>query len=106
MKYLSSRVWITAEKIMLVYLKTGNKRGITRMKVQVSEDHHSCIRCPYNQECEMVCNDLERMDKLVEEVKREFGIGSCLLHITPLFIEKLKAKCTPSIRYPDFLSYK
>ncbi len=66
------------------------------MKVQVSEDYHSCIRCPYNQECEMVCNDLERIDKLGEEVKKEFGIGPCFLHITPLSVEKLRAKYRPS----------
>ena len=102
MKYLSSRVWITAEKTMLVYLKTGNKRGITRMKVQVSEDYHSCLRCPYSSECEMICNDLEEMDKLREEVKREFGIGSCLLHITPLFVEKLRAKYRPSYALSEF----
>ena len=95
MKYISSRVWITNERIMLIYLKTGNKRGIIRMKILVSEDHHSCLRCPYSPDCEMVCNDLERMDKLGEEVKREFGIGSCLLHITPLKIERLRAKSRP-----------
>lgn len=80
---------------MLVYLKTGNKRGVIRMKVQVSEDHHSCLRCPYSPECEMVCSDLEEMDKLKEEVKREFGIDPCLLHITPLKTERLRAKWTP-----------
>lgn len=95
MKYLSSMVWITAEKTMLVYLKIGNKRGITRMKVLVSEDHHSCLRCPYNPECGLVCSDLEGMDKLRDKVKEEFGISSCLLHITPLFVERLRAKCTP-----------
>jgi hypothetical protein len=83
---------------MLVYFRTGNKRGIIRMKVQVSEDHNSCLRCPYNQECEMVCSDLEGIDKLREEVKKEFGIGSCLLHITPLKIERLRAKCIPSTK--------
>ena len=92
MKYLSSRVWITNEKIMLIYLKVGNKRGIIRMKVQVSEDHHSCLRCPYNPECEMVCSDLEGMPELQKKMKEEFGIGSSLLHITPLFVEKLRAK--------------
>ena len=89
-------VWITAERTMLVYLKTGNKRGIIRMKVQVSEDYHHCLRCPYNSKCEMVCNDLEEINKLRDKVKEEFGIGSSLLHITPLFIERLRAKCTPS----------
>ena len=95
MKYLSSRVWITNEKIMLVYLKTGNKRGIIRMKVLVSEDHHSCLRCPYNPDCKRTCYDLERMSGLQEKVKEEFGIGSSLLHITPLKIERLRAKFLP-----------
>jgi hypothetical protein len=95
MKYISSRVWITAERIMLVYLKAGNKRGIIRMKILVSEDHHSCLRCPYNPECKLTCYDLERMSGLQEKVKEEFGIGSSLLHITPLFIERLRAKSRP-----------
>ena len=98
MKYISSRVWITAERIMLIYLKTGNKRGIIRMKVLVSEDHHSCLRCPYNPECKLMCYHLEIMSGLQEKVKEEFGIGSSLLHITPLFIERLRAKCTPSVK--------
>ena len=72
MKYLSSRVWITNERIMLVYLKIGNKRGIIRMKVLVSEDHHSCLRCPYNPECKLTCYELERMLGLQEKVKEEF----------------------------------
>ena len=94
MKYISSRVWITNEKIMLVYLKAGNKRGIIRMKILVSEDHHSCLRCPYNPECKLTCFDLEMMSGLQEKVKEEFGIGSSLLHITPLKIERLRAKYT------------
>ena len=96
MKYISSKVWITNEKIMLVYLKTGNKRGITRMKILVSEDHHSCLRCPYNPDCKLTCYDLERMPELQKKVKEDFRIGSSLLHITPLFIERLREKCTPS----------
>ena len=102
MKYVNSIVWITNEKIMSVYLKARNKRGITRMKILVSEDHHSCLRCPYNPDCKLTCYDLERMSGLQEKVEKEFGIRSSLLHITPLFIEKLRAKCTPSVRYPDF----
>ena len=92
MKYLGSRVWITNEKIMLIYLKVGNKRGIIRMKVLVSEDHHSCLRCPYNPECKLTCYRLEMMSGLQEKMKKEFGIGSVLLHITPLKIERLRAK--------------
>ena len=96
MKYLNSRVWITSEKIMLVYLKVGNKRGIIRMKVLVSEDHHFCPRCPYNQECKLTCYYLERMSGLQEKMKEDFGIiGSSLLHITPLRIERLRAKSRP-----------
>ena len=77
---------------MLIYLnKIGNKRGIIRMKVLVSEDHHSCLRCPYNPNCKLTCYDLEWMSELQEKVKEEFGIGSSLLHITPLFIERLRA---------------
>ena len=96
MKYISSRVWIANERIMLVYLKTGNKRGIIRMKVLVDSDHHSCLRCPYNPDCKLTCYDLERMPELQKKVKEDFRIGSSLLHITPLFIERLRAKCTPS----------
>jgi hypothetical protein len=96
MKYISSRVWITAERIMLVYLKIGNKRTIVRMKILVDSDHHSCLRCPYNPECKLMCYHLEMMSGLQEKVKKTFGIGSSLLHITPLFIERLRAKCTPS----------
>lgn len=92
MKYLGSRVWIKAEKIMLVYLKTGNKRGRVRMKVQISEDHHFCLRCPYNSKCKMVCCDLESMTELAEKAEEVFGIGSVLLHITPLETERLRAK--------------
>ena len=77
---------------MLIYFKTGNKRGIIRMKVLVSEDHHSCLRCPYNPECSMVCDDLENMKRLQEKVKEEFGIGPSLLHITPLRIERLRTR--------------
>jgi hypothetical protein len=33
--------------------------------------------------------------ELQEKVKEEFGIGSSLLHITPLFIERLRAKFLP-----------
>ena len=95
LRYLNSRVWPLKGSIMLVYFRTGNKRRITRMKVQVSKDRHYCYRCPYNTECKRVCSDLEEMDKLREEVKKEFGIGSCLLHITPLKIEILRAKWTP-----------
>jgi hypothetical protein len=29
-------------------------------------------------------------------VKEEFGIGSCFLHITPLGIERMRAKSYPS----------
>ncbi len=97
-RYLSSRVWITAEKTMLVYLKTGNRRGIIRMKVLVNEDYHSCIRCPYNPECKLTCLYLEMMSGLQEKVKEEFGISSCLLHITPLFVEKLRAKYRPDVK--------
>jgi uncharacterized protein YjaZ len=79
---------------MLVYLKTRNKRGIIRMKVLVSEDYHFCIRCPYNPECRLTCYHLEMMSGLQEKVKEEFGIGSSLLHITPLKIERLRAKYT------------
>lgn len=75
---------------MLVYLKIGNKRRITRMKVLVSKDHHYCLRCPYNQECRLTCNYLEIMSGLQEKVKEEFGIGSSLFHITPLKIEILR----------------
>ena len=96
MKYISPRVWITNERTMLVYLKTGNKRGIIRMKILVSEDHHSCLRCPYNPECSLICNDLENMKRLQEKVKEEFRIGSSLLHITPLFVERLRAKSIPN----------
>lgn len=92
MKYLSSRVWITNEKTMLIYLKIGNKRGIIRMKVLVSEDHHSCLKCPYNPECRLTCYCLEMMSGLQEKVKEEFGIGSSLLHVTPLKIERLRAR--------------
>lgn len=95
MKYLSSRVWIKTEKVMLIYLKVGNKRGIIRMKVLVSEDHHSCLRCPYNSECKLTCYHLEMMLGLQEKAKEEFGIGYLLLHITPLKIEKLRAKSRP-----------
>lgn len=94
MKYISSRVWITNEHIMLIYLKTGNKRRIIRMKILVSEDHHSCIRCPYNPGCKLMCYDLERISGLQEKVKKYFGIGSSLLHITPLFVERLRVKST------------
>ena len=92
LKYLSSRVWIKAERSMLVYLKTGHKRGRVRMKVQVRKDHHTCLRCPYNSKCETVCKDLENMAELAEKVKEEFGINSFLLQITPLEIERLRAK--------------
>ena len=92
LQYISSRVWITTEKAMLVYLKTGNKRVVIRMKIQVSEDHHSCLRCPYNPDCKLTCYDLERMPELQKKVKEEFRIGSSLLHITPLKIERLRAK--------------
>ena len=95
MKYLSSRVWITAKKIMLVYLKIGNKRKITRMKILVNEDHHFCLRCPYNPECKLTCYHLEMMSGLQEKVKEEFRIGSSLLHITPLKIERLRATFLP-----------
>lgn len=95
MKYLSSIVWITDEKIMLIYLKTGNKRGIIMMKVLVSRDHHYCLRCPYNPECGLTCYCLEMMSELQEKVKEEFGIGLSLLHITPLRIERLRAKFRP-----------
>jgi hypothetical protein len=64
------------------------------MKILVSEDHHSCLRCPYNPECKLTCFDLEKMSGLQEKVKKEFGIGSSLLHITPLRIERLRAKST------------
>lgn len=80
------------EYIMLVYLKTGNKRGITRMKVLVSEDPHSCLRCPYNTECKLMCYRLERILELQEKVKEEFGIESLSLRITPLRIERLRAR--------------
>ena len=95
MKYISSRVLITNKKIMLVYFKTGNKRGIIRMKVLVSEDHHSCLSCPYNLGCNLTCYDLEIKSGLQEKVKEEFGIGSSLLHITPLKIERLRQKFLP-----------
>lgn len=94
-RYLGSRVWPLKDRVMLVYFRTGNKRGITKMKVLVSEDRHYCLRCPYNTECEVVCSDLEEIGKLREEVKKEFGIGSCFLHITPLKIGRLRAKWTP-----------
>jgi hypothetical protein len=80
---------------MLVYLKTGNKRTITRMKILVDSDHHSCLRCPYNPDCSIVCDKLENMERLQEKVKEEFGIGSCFLHITPLGIERMRAKFRP-----------
>ena len=89
MKYISSRVWITNnEHIMLVYLKTGNKRTIIRMKIWVDSNYHACIRCPYNLECNIVCDKLENMERLQEKVKKEFGISLCFLHITPLRIER------------------
>ena len=95
MKYISSSVWITNERIMLVYLKTGNKRGITRMKILVDTNHRSCFRCPYNLKCGRICYCLETMSELQEKVKEEFGIGFSLLHITPLKIERLRAKFLP-----------
>jgi hypothetical protein len=35
------------------------------------------------------------MERLQEKVKEEFGISSCFLHITPLRIEKMRAKFRP-----------
>ena len=66
------------------------------MKILVDSDHHSCLRCPYNPECRLTCYRLEMMSGLQEKVKEEFGIGSCFLHITPLGIERLRAKFRPS----------
>jgi len=92
MKYISSRVQMTNENTMLVYFKIGNKRGIIRMKILVSEDCHFCLRCPYNPECKLTCYRLEMMSELQEKVREEFRIGFSLLNITPLRIERLRAK--------------
>ena len=71
------------------------------MKVLVSKDHHSCLKCPYNPECKMTCYGLEKIRRLQEKVKEEFGIGSSLLHITPLRIERLRAKVYRKLNRED-----
>ena len=94
MKYLKSEVWIWAERIMLVYVRVGNKRTRSRIKIWVGGggDHHFCLRCPYNaRTCNMMCQKLEVIPELKEKIKEEFGIIT-EPKITPLLVERLRAK--------------
>jgi hypothetical protein len=79
---------------MLVYIRTGNKRTRSRIKIWVGDlgDYHGCLRCPYNfRTCNMMCQKLEGIPELKEKIKEEFGI-IIKPKLTPLFIERLRAK--------------
>ena len=94
MKYLSSSVWLLRDRVMLVYVRVGNKRTRSRIKILVGGggDHHGCLRCPYNaRTCNRQCEWLEGVPELKEKIKEEFGI-IIKPKLTPPLVEKLRAK--------------
>ena len=97
MKFL--RIRGAGKQQIIVDVVKSHKRPILTLVVDVDEwKYHQCGNCVYNTDCNFECKVLEASYPIREFVKEKFKVNLHELSLVPISIERLRTKCTPSVK--------